>query len=106
MPWVAKSLLFRVLTCSIEFNACHDESMRSFLTSSACVFVDDGIRVCVGPWRGFKSSVRGPLSFKAFSSRRSSLTHSFVESCADFEVAHFPYSWFGDYYIRDSYLKA
>ena len=34
--------------------------------------------------------VRGPqkLSFKAFSSRRSSLTLSFVESCVDFEVAY------------------
>ena len=34
--------------------------------------------------------VRGPqkLSFKAFSSRRSSLTQTFVESCVDFEVVH------------------
>jgi len=29
------------------------------------------------------------LSFKVFSSRRSSLTPTFVESCADFEVAHY-----------------
>jgi len=28
------------------------------------------------------------LSFRAFSSRRSSLTQIFVESCVDFEVAH------------------
>jgi len=34
--------------------------------------------------------LRGPqkLSFKAFSSSRSSLTQTFVESCVDFEVAH------------------
>jgi len=34
--------------------------------------------------------VRGPqkLSFRALSSRRSSLTQIFVESCVDFEVAH------------------
>ena len=24
------------------------------------VFIDDGVRVCVGLWRGFKFSVRGP----------------------------------------------
>jgi len=28
------------------------------------------------------------LSFKAFSSRTSSLTQTFVESCVDFEVAY------------------
>jgi len=22
-----------------------------------CVFIDGGVRVCVGPWRGFKFSV-------------------------------------------------
>jgi len=34
--------------------------------------------------------VRGPQNwvFRAFSSRRSSLTQIFVESCVDFEVAH------------------
>jgi len=34
--------------------------------------------------------VRGSQSrvFKAFSSRRSSLTQTFVESCVDFELAH------------------
>jgi len=45
----------------------------------------------VGLWRGFKFQlVRGPqkLSFKAFSSRRSSLTQPFVGSYVDFEVAH------------------
>jgi len=25
-----------------------------------CVFIDDGVRVCVGHWSGFKFSVRGP----------------------------------------------
>ena len=45
MPWVAKSLLFRVLTCSIEFNACHDESMHSFLTSSVCSLMMGSERV-------------------------------------------------------------
>ena len=46
--------------------------------------------MCGGPWRGFKFSVRGPqkLSFRAFSSRRSSLAQIFVESCVDFEVVH------------------
>ena len=72
-----------ILTCSTEFNACHDKSIHSF-----CVFIDDGVRVCVGPWRGFKFSVKwaSKSSFKAFSSTRSSLT--LVESCVDFEVAH------------------
>ena len=46
-----------------------------------------------GPWRWFKVSVsyiKGPqnLSFRGFSSRKSSLTQTFVESCVDFEVAH------------------
>ena len=25
-----------------------------------CVFIDDGVRICVGPWRGFEFLVRGP----------------------------------------------
>jgi len=32
--------------CSVEFNACHDKSIRSFLTFY--VFIDDEVRVCVG----------------------------------------------------------
>jgi len=55
------------------------------------VFIDDEVRVWVGLWRGFKLSVSqraSKLSFKAFSSRRSSLTQTFVKSCVDFEVAH------------------
>ena len=32
--------------------------------------------------------VRGLQSFRAFSSRRSSLIQTIVESCVDFEVAH------------------
>ena len=57
-----------------------------------CVFIDGGVSVCVGSL-GEGSNfqlVRGPqkLSFRAFSSRRSSLTQTFVESCVDFEVAH------------------
>ena len=75
------------LTYSTEFNACHDKSIRSFF-DQFCVFIDGGVRVCVGPWRGFKFSVPQKLSFRAFSSRRSSLTQIFVESCVDFEVAH------------------
>ena len=45
----------RVLTCIMDFNACHDESICSFL-DLFCV-IDGGVRVCVGPWRGFKFSV-------------------------------------------------
>ena len=45
------------------------------------MLIDDGVRVCVDP-RASK------LSFKAFSSRRSSLTQAFAEGCVDFEVAH------------------
>ena len=37
-------------TCIIEFNACHYKSIPS-------LFIDDGVGVCVGPWRGFKFSV-------------------------------------------------
>ena len=49
------------------------------------VFIDDGVRVGVGPQRGFKFSVRGPVIevFRAFSSR-SSMTQTFVEG--NFEV--------------------
>ena len=38
-PRVAKSLLFRaiVLTCIIEFNACHDNPSVVLLTCSACL---------------------------------------------------------------------
>ena len=54
-----------------------------------CVFIEMGLE-CVGglervqifSWRASK------LSFRAFSSRRSSLTQTFVASCVDFEVAH------------------
>ena len=71
---------------SIEFNACHDKFIRSFFDPLS-VFIDDGVRVCVGPWSGFNFSVSQRASkIKAFSSRRSSLT--FVESCVDFEFAH------------------
>jgi len=28
-----------------------------------CVFIDGGVRVCVGPWRRFKFSVRGPQNW-------------------------------------------
>ena len=65
------------LTYSTEFNACHDKSIRSFF-DQFCVFIDGGVRVCVGPWRGFKFSVPQKLSFRAFSSRRSGLTQIFV----------------------------
>jgi len=37
----------------LEYNACHDKSIRNFLT---CVFIDVGVRVCVWLWRGFKFS--------------------------------------------------
>ena len=47
------------------------------------MFIDGEVRVCVGLWRGGLK-----LSFKAFSSGRSSLTQTFVESCVDFEGAH------------------
>ena len=39
------------------------------------------------------------MSFRAFSSRRSSLTQTFVESCVDFEVAYLSV-WFGDSYLK------
>jgi len=79
----------RVLTCIMELNACHDESVRSF--DLFCVFIDDGVRVCVrglGGGNPFKFSVSlraSKLSSRAFLSRRSSLT---VESCVELEVAH------------------
>jgi len=44
------------LTYNTEFNAFHDKSIRSFF-DLFCVFIDDGVRVCVGPWRGFNFSV-------------------------------------------------
>ena len=54
-----------------------------------CVCIDDGVRVWVGPWRGFKffSLVEG-LSFRAFSSRGSSLMQSIAETCVCFDAAH------------------
>ena len=72
-------MIYRVFACSVEFNACHDKSIHSFLMMrSECVWAF-----------GEGSNFRGPqkLSFKAFSSKRSSLTQTFVESCVDFEVA-------------------
>ena len=41
------------------FNACHDNQYVVFFYLF-CVFIDGGVRVCVGLWRGFKFSVRGP----------------------------------------------
>ena len=64
------------------FNACHDKSILVFDLSYECLLMTGS--ECVGPWRGFKFSV----SFRAFSSRRNSLTQTFVESCIDFKVAH------------------
>jgi len=57
-PQVVKSLLFsvRVLTYIMEFNACHDKSIHNIF-DLFCVFIDDAVRVCVDPWRGFKFSV-------------------------------------------------
>ena len=40
-----------------------------------------------------------------FYSRRNSLTQAFVESCVDFEVAIYRWSWFGDRHTGDSYLS-
>ena len=45
------------------------------------------------------------LSLRAFSSRRSSLIQTFVESFVYFEVPIHLYSWFRDCHMRDSYLK-
>jgi len=44
------------LTSIMEFNTCHDKSIRSFF-DLFCVFIDDGVRACVDPWRGFNFSV-------------------------------------------------
>ena len=62
-----------------------------FLTCSMCLLMM-GLECVWGLGGGnlFKFSVSlraSKLSFKAFSSRRSSLTPTFVESCVDFEVA-------------------
>jgi len=35
------------------------KSIRNFF-DLFCVFIGDEVRVCVGPWREFKFSVRGP----------------------------------------------
>ena len=79
------------MTYNTEFNACHDKSIRSFLTCSVCLLMMGSECVWgLGEGSNFQL-VRGPqkLSFRAFSSRRSSLTQTFVESCVDFdEVAH------------------
>jgi len=80
----------RVWTCSIEFNACHDKSMCRFF-DLFCVFIDDGVRVCVGTWRGFKFSVSlegFKIELYGILKQISSLTQTFVESWIDFEVAH------------------
>jgi len=56
-----------------------------------CVFIDDGVdqSVCGALERVQIFSLRASkLSFRAFSSRRSSLIQVFVGSCVDFEVAH------------------
>ena len=39
--------------CIMYLNACHDKSIDRFL-DLFCVCIDDGVRVQVGPWRGFK----------------------------------------------------
>ena len=40
----------------MEFNACCDKSIRCFF-DMFYVCIDDGVRVYVGTWRGFKFSV-------------------------------------------------
>ena len=58
-----------------------------FLTCSVCLLMMGS--VCVwGLREGSNFQLEGLKNFKAFSSRRSSLTQIFVESCVDFEVAH------------------
>ena len=54
---VTGSLYFNVevLACIMEFNACKDISICSFF-DLFYLFIDYGIRVYVGSWRGFKFS--------------------------------------------------
>ena len=55
------------------------------------MYIDGGVECVGGLGEGSNFQlVRGPqkLRFRVFSSRRSSLTHIFAESCVDFEVAH------------------
>ena len=104
------------LTCNTEFNACHDKSIRSFLTPPVCLLMMGSECVWgLGEGSNFQL-VRGPqkLSFRAFSSRRSSLTQIFVESCVDFEVAHLsvlvvwrlPYPEIPSLIVSDSHMKS
>ena len=67
------------------FNACHDKSIRSFLTCSMCLLMMRS--ECVWAFgEGSNFQLEG-LKIE-FSRRRSSLTQTFVESFVDFEVAH------------------
>jgi len=86
------SLLFSVVESlwPITQSSIH-VMINQYLVFWPVVCIDGEVRVCVGPWRGFKFQlVKGPqkLSFGALSSRRSSLTQIFVGSYVDFEVAH------------------
>ena len=51
-----------------------------------CVLIDDGIDQSVCAWA--QMHTHSKLSVRASSSRRSSLTQTFIESCVDLEVVH------------------
>ena len=55
------------------------------------MFIDDGVRACVGPWRGFKFQlVEGlKIEFLGIFKQKEQFDPNFFESCVDFEVAHF-----------------
>ena len=101
----------------IEFNACHIKSIHIFFKTY--VFIYDGVKSVCGPLERVQifSQRASRLSFRAFSSRRSSLTQTFLKVVQTWKLSIYPYSLFGDYHnyrrfypyswfhIGDSYLK-
>jgi len=71
---------------NVQCNAeCPDHNPNPNLQSNPNLTLT--LTLTLTPNPSYKAS---KFSFRTFSSRRSSLTQTFVKSCVDFEVAHLP----------------
>ena len=65
---IVKSLLFSVMVLTLNTESMHAVIYPSVVFDRFCVFIDDGVIVCGGPWRGFKFPVTWRASKLSFRS--------------------------------------
>ena len=97
LMWLAARHFGMVLTPSCTSMPVMIDPFIFFWPVHLCVN-NNVVRVCVGPCRGFKFSLRGPQHQEQIDP---------IETFIDCEVAHLsvPYSWFGDCHTGTSYQK-